>query len=141
MAPCPARPAIADDGAGGGADPRWPARTANWCDEPGRSFALDSLARSVDIDPVGGRQLLLHGLPLRRAADARPPLAAGGPHLAAVVAEQMAGSASAGPVPVELRGVQPVGQPVVDGLARAGLLHGSLCHRRLLPRSRVLQIR
>src|SRR5262245_50091529 len=117
MAPCPARPAIADDGAGGGAYPRRPARTASRRDEPGWSFAVDSLARSVDIDPAGGRQLLLHGLPVRRAADARPSLAAGGPQLAAVVAEQMAGSASAGPVPVELRGVQPVGQPLVDGLA------------------------
>src|SRR5262245_2916603 len=116
MAPCPARPAIADDGAGGDADPRRAARTANRCDEPGRRFALDSLARSVDIDPACGRQLLLHGLPVRRTADARPPLAPGRAQLAAVVAEQMAGGDPAGPVFVGLRGLQPVGQSVVDSL-------------------------
>src|SRR5262245_61215096 len=123
MAPRPARAAIADDGAGGCRDPRRPARTASRCDEPGRCFALDSLARSVDIDPPGGRQLLLHGLPVRRAAHIRPPLAAGGPELAAVVAEQMAGGAPVDRVPVGLRGIQSVGQPLVDGLARAELLY------------------
>ncbi len=33
-----------------------------------------------------------------------------------------------------------VGQPVVDGVAGAGLLRPGLCHRRLLPRRRFLQI-
>src|SRR5262245_55244965 len=128
MASRPACPAIADDGAGGGVDPGRSARTASRCNEPGWGIALDSLARSLDLDPAGGRQLLLHGLPVRCAAHARAPLAASGPQLAAMVAEQMAGTAPVGSVPVELRGTQPLGQPLVDGLARVGLFRDGPCH-------------
>src|SRR5262245_1156117 len=118
MAPRPARRAIADDGAGGGSDFGRPSWTSSRCDEPRRGIALDSLARSVDPGPAGGRQLLLHGLSVRCAADPRPPLAAGGPQLAAVAAGQMAGGNPVDPFPVVLRGIQSVGQPLVDRLAR-----------------------
>ena len=64
-----------------------------------------------------------------------------GPSLAALAAEQVAGGGPARAVPVGLRGIQLVGQPVVDGMARAGVLRPGLCHRRLLPRRRLLQVR
>ena len=41
---------------------------------------------------------------------------------------------------VGLRGVRPLGQPVVDRLDRAGLLRRGLRHRRLLPRRVLLQV-
>ena len=44
-------------------------------------------------------------------------------------------------LPVGLRGVRPLGQPVVDGLARPGLLRRGLRHRRPLPRRLLLQVR
>src|SRR5262245_54425503 len=141
MASRPARPAITDDGAGGGVDSGRLARTASWGDEPRWSVALDSLAGTIDPDPAGGRQLLLHGLPIYCPADSGPSLAAGGQELAAVVAEQMAGRAPIDRVPVGLRGIQPVGQPLVDGLARDRILRPGLRYRRPVPRRRILQIR
>ena len=44
-------------------------------DEPGRRAAVDSLARAVDLVAVGGRQCVLHGLPVHAAADDRSALA------------------------------------------------------------------
>ena len=66
-------------------------------------------------------QLLLHGLSLHAAADAGPPLAPGWPNWPRLAAEQMAGASCSWPVSLGLRGVRPVGQPVVDGLDRRRL--------------------
>ena len=67
------------------------------------------------------RQRLLHGLSVPAAADARPPLAAG---------RRGAGRAGCGAsgwrcvllvaLPLGVRGVRPLGQPLVDGLDRLG---------------------
>src|SRR4051812_20733529 len=100
MAACSARWATADDGPRRRPHPGRLARTASRSHEPRGSLALDSLARSVDLDPAGGGQLLLHGVSVCRAADSGPPLAAPGTELAAVVAEQVAGSGASGVVPV-----------------------------------------
>src|SRR3954469_8939137 len=62
-------------------------------DEPGRRPAVDPLARPGRSRANGGRQSLLHGLPLPAAPDPGPPLAAPGLELAAPAAEQMAGGA------------------------------------------------
>ena len=123
MAACPAGAAIADDGAGR------------------RPLILDGL-RGPQVGPMNlagvlpwihWRGLLILSLlaagnffcmacPFivprtlaRRWLPARP-------QLAALAAEQVAGRGAAGAVPVGLRGVQPVGQPVVDGLDRDRLL-------------------
>src|SRR4051794_37919530 len=83
-------------------------------DEPGRRPALDPLARPGRPGAAGGRQRLLHGLPVPAAPAPGPPLAAPGPELAAAAAEQMAGGAPGRRLPVGLRGAGPVGPAVVD---------------------------
>ena len=108
--------------------------------EPGRRAPLDSLARPGGPGAAGGRQRLLHGLPVHGAADARPALAPAGPELAATAAEQMAGGRLARGLPLGLRGVRSLGQPMVDRLDRPGLLRGGLRHRRLLSRCILLQV-
>src|SRR5262245_38127742 len=85
-------------------------------DEPGRRAALDPLARLRRPGAAGGRQRLLHGLPLPAAPDLGPPLAAPGLELAAVAAEQMAGGAPDRRLPVGLRGAGPVGPAAVDSV-------------------------
>ena len=64
-------------------------------DEPGRRPAVDSLARPADPGLAGGGQRLLHGVSVHAAPDPGPPLAADGPQLAALAAEQMAGGGPA----------------------------------------------
>ena len=59
--------------------------------ESGRRPSLDSLAWTGGPGIAGGGQRFLHGVSLHAAADARAALAAAGPELAALVAEQMAG--------------------------------------------------
>src|SRR5438874_11652660 len=138
MAACPARYAATPHGAGGRSDPRRVAWAAGRTDEPGRSSALDSLAGAVDPELAGGRQFLLHGVSVPRAPHAGPALASQGPQLAALAAKQMAGGGPARALPVGLRGVQSVGQSMVDGVAGARVLRRGLCHRRLFPRRRLL---
>ena len=60
--------------------------------------------------------------PFTAAADARPPLAAARLELAAPAAEQVAGGRPARAVSLGLRGVRPLGQPLVDRLDRRRLL-------------------
>ena len=136
LAVCAARHAIAAGAARCDRDLRRPPRPAGQPDEPGRRAAVDSLARPVDPGTAGGRQRLLHGVPVHAAAHARPALAARRPAMAALAAQQMAGGRSARTVPVELRGVRPVGQPVVDGLDCDRLLRGGLRRRRLVSAAR-----
>ena len=120
---------------------RRPPRPAGRADESGRRAAVDSLARPAHSRAAGGRQRLLHGLSVHAAADARPPLAARRPAVAALAAQQMAGGRAGRALPLELRSVRPVGQPVVDRLDRHRLLRRGVRRRQLLPRRGVLQIR
>ena len=60
--------------------------------------------------------------PVHAAPDARPALAAARLELAAAAAEQVVGRPAACALPVGVRGVRPLGQPVVDGVDRARLL-------------------
>ena len=89
---------------------------------------------------VGG-QRVVHGLPVPAAPDARPPLASRAAPLAAAAAEQVAGRRPARPVPLVVRGILALGQPMVDGLDRDRLLRRGLRDRRPLPRRLVLQVR
>ncbi len=57
-------------------DLRRPPRAAVGRDEPGRRASLDSLAWSGGPGAAGGRQCLLHGLPVHAAPDTRAALAA-----------------------------------------------------------------
>ena len=70
---------------------RWLPRAADRRHEPGGRAALDSLARPGGPGVAGGRQRLLHGLPVHAAADARRRWLPQGRELAALAAEQMAG--------------------------------------------------
>src|SRR4029453_2580670 len=121
--------AIADDGARWSSGSRRLARTAGRSHEPRWSAALDSLAGPADPGPAGGRQHLLHGLSICCAANFSPPFVAFQLELAAKAAEQVAGGTPAGIVPVGLRGIRPVGQSLVDGMACPGLLRIGLCDR------------
>src|SRR5882724_985412 len=141
MAACSTGAASADGAASRPVNPRRFARAASRLDESRGSAALDSLAGSLDLESACRGQFLLPGLPVYFAADSGAPLAASRPRLAAVVAEQVARRGAAGVVLVGLRGLQFMGQPLVDGLDCSGLLCRGLRHRRLLSRSRVLQIR
>src|SRR5882724_6916207 len=128
MAACSTGAAIADGATSRLVDSRRPTRAAGGSDEPRGSAALDSLAGSLDLESACRGQFLLPGLPVYFAADSGAPLAASRPRLAAVVAEQVARRGAAGVVLVGLRGVQSVGQPLVDGLARGGLFCRGLRH-------------
>ncbi len=140
LAACPARLASPPPAAGRAHRLRRFPRAAGRGHEPGRRAPLDSLARPGGPGVAGGRQRLLHGLPVHGAADARAAMAPAGPELAATVAEQVAGGRPARRLPLGLRGVRPLGQPLVDRLDRPGLLRGRLRHRRLLSRCILLQV-
>jgi hypothetical protein len=108
--------------------------------QPGGRPSLDSLARTGHPGDARDGQCLLHGVSLHAATDTCAALAAPGPELAALVAEQVAGSGLARLVSLGLRGAGPLGQPVVDGLAHPGLLHVGRRDRRFLSRCIVLQV-
>ena len=90
---------------------------------------------------AGGRQRLLHGLS-RSCCPGRSPAAGCRP-----AGTGRGGCGASGwrslllvALPVGLRGVRPLGQPVVDGLDRPGLLRRGLRHRRPVPRRLLLQV-
>src|SRR5271166_1349396 len=87
---------------GRGDDLRRPARPPGGRDEPGRRPAVDSLARTDRLRDAGGRQRVLHGLPVHGAADVRKALASSGPELAELAAQQMAGGLFTRQLPVGL---------------------------------------
>ena len=123
-------------------DRRRLSRAADGADESRRRAAVDSLARPGGLGAARRRQLLLHGVSLHAAARARPSACCrrGGPGRAGC-APSGSPSALLRALPVGVRGVRPVGQPVVDGLDRARLLRGRVRHRRPLPRRDLLQVR
>src|SRR5262245_7774094 len=121
MAACPAGHAIAHVRARGRLNPGRVVGSADRADESRWRPALGALARPAGPRLAGGGQFLLHGLSVSRAPDLGSPLAADRGKLAALASQQMAGGGSARAIPVGLRGVQSLGQPVVDSVARAEL--------------------
>src|SRR5208282_4838712 len=137
LAACPTELSTPPPAAGRLHSLRWLSRAADRSHEPGRRTPLDSLARTDRSRDAGGRQRLLHGLPVHGATNTRTVLASSGPELAA---EQVAGGLLAHRLSVGLRGVRTLGQPVVDRLDRSGLLLGSLRDRWLFSRCGLLQV-
>ena len=90
---------------------------------------------------LGGRQRLLHGLPVHAAADARPPLAARRPAVAALAAEQVAGRRLARALPLGYEAFALWDSPWLTAWIALGYFVGGLRRRRLLPRRGVLQVR
>ena len=140
MATCARRHASADVSARVAAHRRRPARSASRRDESGGRAAVDSLARAVDFVAVGARQRVLHGLSVHAAADDRSPLVFTKSALAAMAAEQVGRGRIARAIFVGLRGVFPLGQPVVDRVDRHRLLRRGAGDRRVVSRRGLLQV-
>ena len=123
LAARPARPASPAAAAGRRRHLRRPARAAGRRHEPGRRAAVDPLARPGGPGPAGGRQRLLHGLSrsLLPRTLARRWLPQGWSWPRRLRSKWLA-VVLIGAVPVGLRGVRSLGQPLVDRLDRPRLL-------------------
>ena len=90
-------------------DRRRPVRDAGRGDEPGRCPAVDPLAGLPDPGVARGGQRVVHGVPVPRAPDPRPPLAPRPAPLAAPAPRQVAGRDPGRAVLLVVRGVLPSG--------------------------------
>ena len=70
----------------------WPPWPTGFAGQSGGSSPLDSLARRVGTEPVGGRQFFLHGLPIHTSPVPCQAIARRRDTLACFFAEQVAGS-------------------------------------------------
>ncbi len=96
-------------------------------------------AMNGDRSAVRGKSLL-HGLSVRFGPRFRTALAAGQVDLASFVAEQMAGGLAACSLPLGLRSIQPLEQPMADGLDHPLVFRGGLIDRRIFLRWQFLQV-